>query len=863
MGCGSVRPAPNGPSTKRKLFQGISGIPHWEGCKNKMGNVTPVHYNIHLEPDLARFRFDGEVEILAEADQTVKEIVLNALDLAVWKCDLVADHRRVTCPFMVDPKREELRIVLPDDMAGGISLAIQYTGEINNRMAGFYRSKYVSAGKEKFAAVTQFEESDARRAFPCFDHPAMKATFDVEITVEKGLMAISNGPAKEEKPLDDGRTSIRFERTPKMSTYLLFFGVGEFEFIEDPGKVLVRVAAMPGMAKQAQFGLAFARKSLEFSEDYYGIGYPLPKLDLIAIADFAAGAMENWGAITFRENLLLHDPDVTSKAGEERICVVIAHEIAHQWFGNLVTPSDWKYLWLNESFATYFGYGVVDHVYPQWDLWDQFLYGQTEVALDRDALRETFPIEIPGGEHVVINVSTAPIIYNKGGSLLREIEAYVGKESFRKGLHAYLKKHAYGNASSHHLWEAIEEVSAKPVGRMMEGWIEQPGFPMVHAKREDDRLVVTQERFTYLPDESSQEWLIPLSIRVYLENGESRTITTLLDTKSKVIEIGSNVVAYEINEGQSGFYRVRYHDRMNLQELGRRVMDKSLTAAGRWGLQNDLYAFVKKGEASLDEYLAFLTHYADEDAFLPLVSIGANLYHAYLVVDDRRRERISSVGTSLFERVISNIGYEPSAGEKHTTSILREQCLWYAAVYGSKPVSDFAEETFSALLQGQKVHPDMMKSIFQVGALRRGEEAFDWFVKRAKASESEHERMNILAALGCFKERALIEKAQQYVLDEVPDRNKFVPIGIMAENAHAMPFMWPWYLSSIERLEQLHPVHYERVLAAIIPWGGLGKAEEVKAFLEEYVGKREKVRDVVRLSLERLKINERMRKSSF
>jgi aminopeptidase N len=822
-----------------------------------MGDMTPIHYKVHLEPDLEQFRFEGEVEIVLKADQPVREIPLNALDLAVWNCELVTDGQRETCPFTVDPKKEALRVMLPGDKTGHISLAIQYTGKINSKMAGFYRTKYMVAGKETYAAVTQFEESDARRAFPCFDHPAMKATFDVEMVIDKALVAISNAPVREDRALDDGRKSILFERTPRMSTYLLFFGVGEFVFTENTGKVLVRVATMRGMEKQARFALAFARKSLEFSEDYYGIDYPLPKLDLVAVADFAAGAMENWGAITFRENLLLHDPDVTSKAGEERICVVIAHEVAHQWFGNLVTPSDWRYLWLNESFATYFGYGVVHHVYPEWDLWHQFLHGQTEVALDRDALRETFPIEIPGGEHVVINVSTAPIIYNKGGSLLREIEAYVGKENFRKGLHLYLGKHAYGNASSHHLWESLEGVSEKPIGKMMKGWIEQPGFPLVHVKKEKDQLVVTQERFTYVPHESHQEWLIPLAIRVFSAHGGSRTVTTLLEGKSAMIEIGADAAAYKVNPGQSGFYRVRYHDVRNWQELGNRVQDKSLCPEDRWGLQNDLYALVKKGDVNLDEYLAFLAHYAGEDAFLPLISIGANLYHAYLVMDARRRERIASVGRSLFERVLSSIGYEPRGGETHTTSILREQCIWYAVVYGSKPVSELAERMFSALLEGKKVHPDMMKSVFQVGAFCGGEETLDWLTNRAGASESEHERMNILVALGCFKDRALIERAQQYVLDKVPDRNKFVPIGIMAENPYAMPFMWPWYVSSRKKLEQLPPVHYQRVLAAVIPWGGLGREEEVKAFFEEHALEE---RNVVRLSLEKLEINEKMRR---
>jgi tricorn protease interacting factor F2/3 len=824
-----------------------------------MGDMTPIHYKIHLEPDLERFRFEGAVEILLKADQPVREIPLNALDLAVWTCELVTEPQREMCLFTVDGKKEVLRVMLPDERTGLISLAIRYTGEINSKMAGFYRTKYLVAGKERYAAVTQFEESDARRAFPCFDHPAMKATFDVEMVLDKSLAAISNTPVQEKRTRDDGRVSIRFERTPKMSTYLLFFGVGEFAFTEDAGRVLLRVVTTPGMEKQARFALAFARKSLEFSEDYYGIPYPLSKLDLIAVADFAAGAMENWGAITFRENLLLHDPEVTSKAGEERICVVIAHEVAHQWFGNLVTPSDWRYLWLNESFATYFGYGVVDHIYPQWDLWHQFLHGQTEVALDRDALRETFPIEIPGGEHVVINVSTAPIIYNKGGSLLRDIEAYVGKENFQKGLHRYLAKHAYENASSHHLWESLEEVSAKPVSRIMKRWIEQPGFPLVHVQREDDRLVVSQERFTYISHESSQEWLIPLAVRVFNARGESKTVTTLLEGRSKAVEIGADVAAYKINPGQSGFYRVQYHDLTNWQELGNRVRDKSLGPEDRWGLQHDLYALVKKGDSTLDDYLAFLDHYGEEDAFLPLISIGANLYHAYLVMDDGKREKISWVGRSLFERVLSSISYEPRAGETHATSILREQCMWYAVVYGSRAASEFGQRRFHALLEGEKVHPDTMKSLFQVGAFFGEGDTFDWFTNRANASESEHERMNILMALGCFKDKALTERAQQYVLDDVPDRNKFVPIGVMAENPYAMPSMWPWYVSARKRLELLPPVHYERILAAVIPWGGLGRQEEVKAFFEAYPLKEG---GVVSLSLEKLEINERMRTGS-
>ena len=342
------------------------------------------------------------------------------------------------------------------------------------------------------------------------------------MVVDQHLDAVSNMPIIEERTLEAGKKHVKFDRTPKMPTYLLFFGVGEFERLEDHGKVLVRVLTMPGMSRQGRFGLQFGRQALTFCEDYYGTPYPLPKLDLIAISDFAAGAMENWGAITFRENLLLHDPEVTSRSGEERICGVIAHEMAHQWFGNLVTPADWKYLWLNESFATYLGYAVVHHYFPAWEMWSQFLYGQTEVALDRDALQQTTPIEIPGGAHVVINVSTAPIIYNKGGSILRQIEGYIGESSFKKGLRGYLAKHQYGSAASQDLWQAMEAVSESPVKEMMRSWVEQKGYPLIEVHRDQDTLHLRQRRFTLLPNDARQTWMIPVAIRVIREGGDIR-----------------------------------------------------------------------------------------------------------------------------------------------------------------------------------------------------------------------------------------------------------------------------------------------------------------------------------------------------
>ncbi|MBI5062131.1 MAG: M1 family peptidase, partial [Desulfatitalea sp.] len=436
-----------------------------------MSHIHPIRYAIHITPDLEQYRFDGQVAIELLADRPVDTIALHLLELAIWKCRLRDGESWTDLVFSVDTAKESLAIRLPAPRSGRIDLCIDYQGLINDKMAGFYRSQTSHGGRTFRLAVTQFQESSARQAFPCMDHPLHKAVFDLTMSVPAHLTALANTLPVSEEKLDGGRKRIVFGPTPLMSTYLLFFGVAEFELAQDGEDPRVRLAHLPGMAHTAGLGLEFGRKALRYCEEYYAIPYPLPKLDLIAVPDFAFGAMENWGAITFRENLLLHFPELTSKAGVQRICEVIAHEIAHQWFGNLVTPSDWKYLWLNESFATYFGFGVVAHYHPDWGIWDQFLLTETATALVRDGLRDTIAIEIPGGEHVVINSSTAPIIYNKGGSILRMIQGYIGAEAYQQGVRGYLKQHQYACAESRHLWEAFEQASAQPITAMMQSWI--------------------------------------------------------------------------------------------------------------------------------------------------------------------------------------------------------------------------------------------------------------------------------------------------------------------------------------------------------------------------------------------------------
>ena len=827
----------------------------------KPSDVRPLHYSLQLEADLDRPDFAGVTKIELEAATGVQSVSLNALELDIRSCAVLHGESRTPCTFVVNEDQEEVVVTLPGPESGRFVLMIDYQGKIQEGMTGFYRSRYEDGERGPASLlVTQFQESDARRAFPCFDHPAMKARFQVELTVDESLVALSNGPVIEEQALGDGRKRVLFQETPKMSTYLLFFGVGAFEFLEDRGgRTLVRAAGTSGMMDYLGPGLDFGKKSLEFCEEYYDVPYPMAKLDLIAVSDFAFGAMENWGAMTFRENLLLVYPGVTSRAGLQRIYEVIAHETAHQWFGNLVTPSDWKYLWLNESFATYFGFGVVHHYYPEMGVWEQFLHTEKHHAMERDALHQTFAIEIPGGEHVVINEVTAPIIYSKGANVLRQIEGYIGPESFRQGLRRYLKKFAFSCASSNDLWEALEEASEMPVTRLMKSWLEQPGYPVLHVKREGSELVLRQKRFTFLKSEAAQAWLVPVTVTFFLADGSSRDETVLLEGPEIRLELGDGVRACKVNKAVTGFYRVNYDDRSDLFALEPWIRSGALEVEDRWGLQDDLYAMVQAGSASTDQYLELLDAYGDETAYLPVAGIAANLAHACLVLRGEPRDRTEQKARDFLGRVLSSVGLVPDPAEDHNTSALRDQIIFQAALCGWQEALDFLMDSFGVLRGGGTVHADVARAAMQAGAAFGEPAALDWFKMRFQESQSEHDRMNVLGALGWFQERALMEASLGFVLESVPARNTFVPLVRAAGNPSARAFLWDWFCRHIENMESLHPVHFERIIGALVPSAGLDREEEVTAFFEAYMARKDLAKETIVMALERLEVNRRMR----
>src|SRR5438093_1549892 len=532
-------------------------------------HVVPSRYDLRLEPDLATLSFHGEETVTVTVAEATDEVVLNAVELAITEATITSDGGESLrgVPTM-DEAAERCRIAFPRHLAPGAwRLRLVFTGHLNDKLRGFYRSSYKDAGgATHLLAATQFEATDARRAFPCWDEPAFKAVFAVTLAIDPALAAVSNTRVVAERR-EGGKKIVAFADTIKMSTYLVAFVVGELE-ATDPvrvGAAPVRVWCVPAKLRLAAFGHAIAVASLRFFEEYYGLPYPGDKLDLLAIPDFAAGAMENLGAITFRETALLVDERAASHAEIERVADVVAHENAHMWFGDLVTMSWWNGIWLNEAFATFMEMLAVDAWKPEWRRWTTFGVSRA-AAFAVDGLWSTRPIEFevraPRDADAMFDVLT----YEKGASVLRMLEQYLGPDVFRAGVRGYLREHAYANADTADLWAALGNAAHTPIKAMMDGWILKPGFPLVSARRDGGHLVLTQQRFTYRPDPPSfvtpsgsrdQRWQIPIQVRFGTPSGE-RVVRLVLDGAEARVSVPAGSDYALVNEGGHGFYRVRY-----------------------------------------------------------------------------------------------------------------------------------------------------------------------------------------------------------------------------------------------------------------------------------------------------------------
>ena len=756
-----------------------------------MTNITPINYEIEFEPLFHNFTFNGTEIITINISKPTNLILLDAAELKIKKSHVIQGRKTITVTTSLNKKNEKLTIKLAKKIKGKVKLCIEFTGVLNDRLLGFYRSQYKDQnGKTKYLATTQFEAADARRAFPCWDEPSVKSTFDVSLLVDKHLDAISNMPVSSKK-IVDSKFLYEFQRTPIMSTYLLYLGVGEFEYLHGKLRnIKLRIVTTKGNKNKGKLSLQFTKQFLSEYEKYFGIKYPLPKLDMIAIPDFAAGAMENWGAITFREAILLYDPKTSSTKTKQYIAEVISHELAHQWFGNLVTMKWWNDLWLNESFATFMATKIVDKFYPEWDLWNQFLEDAMLQAMSLDALKNSHPINVDVKHPAQIREIFDVISYDKGGCVLRMLENYVGVENFRKGLKHYLTKYRYSNAEGQDLWSSIGSIAHKPVKPMMKTWIDIVGYPIVTAQRENSHVMLSQKRFLADGSKSSKtEWVIPIMID---EGNHQNSI--LLKSRNRKVPLKNTDSNFIINSGRYGFYRVEY-DKASLENLSLLVDEKILNHVDRWSLQNDLFSQCVTGVKQLQEYLDFTTSYHDEDDYITLLNVAHHLYYLYnLTINEKFSDEIRVYALQFLGSIFDHLGWDSKKNEKHTDSLLRSFVITALGKLGDKEILNESKKRFNKFIKNKNsLDADLQEPVFVLTAWQGDQKTHSKLTSLYKKAILQEEKMRFLTALCSFKQKNLLIKTLNFSLtSDVRSQNIRVPIMNIAANVYGKNILWPW-----------------------------------------------------------------------
>ena len=764
-----------------------------------MAGVIPIHYEIMFEPLFHNFKFNGEEIITLNLPKPTNSIKLDAAELSIKESHIIQGGKIIPTKSSLNEKDEKLNIKLAKKIKGKAKLSIKFTGTLNDRLLGFYKSQYKDKkGKTKYLATTQFEAADARRAFPCWDEPAVKATFDVSLLVDKHMDAISNMPVISKKK-SGAKILYKFGRTPIMSTYLLYLGVGEFEYLHGKLRnIKIRIVTTKGNKNKGKLSLDFTKKFLGEYEKYFGIKYPLPKLDMIAIPDFAAGAMENWGAITFREAILLYDPKTSSTRTKQYIAEVISHEIAHQWFGNLVTMKWWNDLWLNESFATFMATKIVDKFYPEWNLWDQFLDDAMLEAMSLDALKNSHPINVNVNHPAQIREIFDAISYDKGGNVLRMLENYVGIENFRKGLKHYLTLYKYSNAEGRDLWNSIGKVARKPVDAMMKTWIDQVGYPVVDVKRNNSKLSLTQRRFLSDGSRASKNrWAIP----IHIEEGNHQN-SILLKSRSSTVSLKNKDSNFIINPGRYGFYRVQYDDH-SLANLSLLIDEKILNHVDRWGLQNDLFSECVSGTKQLQEYLDFTTSYHDEDDYITLLNLAQNLYSIYkLTTKERFTDEIRTYAAQFLGSIFDRLGWDSRKNEKHTDSLLRSFVITTLGKLGDEEILAEARKRFNKFLKNKNsLNADLQQPVFILMAWQGDKKTYNKLLSLYRKSTLQEEKIRFLVAMCNFKQKNLLLKTLNLALtSEVRSQNIRVPIMGVSANIYGKDILWPWLKNHWKKL---------------------------------------------------------------
>lgn len=737
--------------------------------KNRLlDTITPKEYFITLKPDMRRFTFLGEEILVCTVKKPTNDIVLHAKNLIITQAVLLLDGKEYEAEFSYNKKDMTVVFHFPKKLPKGEQkLKISFRGVIGEKLRGWYKSAYTVGKEKRHMATTQFEEIGAREVFPGIDDPLAKAVFHISLVIPKELTAIANTIDTHVTEHEAGYKTVQFAPTPKMATYALAFIVGEFEYIEGKTEsgVKVRVFVTPGKKSQAQFALETCIKMLPFYEKYFAIAYPLPVLDLIAIPDFDAGAMENWGAITAREAALLIDNEQSTAANKQWVATVIAHELTHMWFGNLVTMKWWDDLWLNEGFASYMEYVGVNAIFPQWNVWAQFAVLDHNRAMGLDSLENTHPIQATITDVEKIAEIFDEVSYSKGASVIQMLAVFLGEKDFQDGLRYYLQTYAYGNAETSNLWTALEKVSKKPVKQIMDSFTKKPGHPLLTVKKHSNMVTLSQTRFysSAKSREASRDktiWTIPLT---HIIDGKEETM--LFDKREKSYPMHGSWV--KVNRNETSFARAIYDEAL-YEHLKKPIEQKLLGSVDRMGVLRDAFDSAESGYHSVDKALSLAESYIYESSYTVWVNLIGKIGKVEnLIQDEKVRKAYYAYARSLFAHSGKKIGWKKSLQDSHEDILLRSLILGSLITYKDKEAIAKAQQLFTKVVKNRdSVDTDIRGIVYAAAAENGGIKEFELLRDMYIAEELSAEKNRIGGAMCLFEDPMLIQKALAFSLSD-------------------------------------------------------------------------------------------------
>lgn len=783
--------------------------------------AVPDRYDLTFVPDLKNATFTGSETISVRLTQPGRSIVLNAAEITFRRAGVTQEDRTQEAVVTLDENKEQATLTFPAPLAAGpATIRIEYSGILNDKLRGFYLSRT----RLRNYATTQLESTDARRAFPSFDEPSLKAVFDISVVADKGDTAISNGRIVSDTPgPGDDKHTLKFSTTKKMSTYLVALAVGDFQCNEgEEGGIPIRVCGTPDKKPLGVLALRYAKEILKFYNDYYGIRYPFEKLDILGLPDFEAGAMENTGAIFYRETLLFVDEKNSSVDSRVAVYDVLAHEMAHQWFGDLVTMKWWDNIWLNEGFATWMSGKPLQALHPEWN-GALSAVGATNGALVSDALLNTHPIRMKAETPDEINELFDTISYEKGAAVLRMIEAYVTPEVFRRGVNAYLRKFEYGNATAEDFWNTIASASLRPVNQIMPTFVNQPGEPLVSIRsrcveppaapapkarkgRKARRVIkaeprteitVSQQRFLAAPgpavagkNGADPLWLIPVCIKPE----EGKSFCQIFSRREETVRVAGCSSWVFANSNAVGYYRTKYDDD-GLKNLSQALMER-LTPAERISLVNDQVALTKAGQQRIGATLDLVSSLNHDTEFSMVDSYAAALDQIgdYVAVGEQRAAYQAWI-RSNFRPMLAKVGWEPAPGDTDDIRQLRAVLVSLLGKVGEDPeVIGHALELARRYLKDPNALDASLAGDVLSLAARNGDAAlFEQYVGAMGSVNSPEQFYAVAGALSRFRDPKLVERVlESSVSDTVRNQDAASLIASELRNRENQPVAWAW-----------------------------------------------------------------------